>query len=66
MRAFPAARQGAAGGLAFKSRTLGIVAGVQSPRRCSGGLERVLGWSGAFTAAFAVAGACAPLRRRSR
>ena len=56
MRAFPAARQGAAGGLAFMSRTLGIVAGVQVSASVFGGLERVLGWSGAFTAAFAVAG----------
>ena len=56
MRAFPAAGQGAAGGLAFMSRTLGIVAGVQASATVFGGLERALGWSGAFTAAFAVAG----------
>jgi MFS family permease len=56
MLAFPAARQGAAGGLAFMSRTLGIVAGVQVSASVYGGLERALGWGGAFTAAFAVAG----------
>jgi MFS family permease len=56
MRAFPPARQGAAGGLAFMSRTLGVVAGVQASATVFGGLERALGWSGAFTAAFAVAG----------
>jgi MFS family permease len=56
MRAFPAARQGAAGGLAFMSRTLGIVAGVQASATVFGGLERALGWSAAFTAAFTVAG----------
>lgn len=56
MRAFPAARQGAAGGLAFMSRTLGIVAGVQVSATVFGGLERALGWSGAFTAAFVVSG----------
>ena len=56
MRAFPAAGQGAAGGLAFMSRTLGIVAGVQASATVFGGLERAVGWSGAFTAAFAVAG----------
>jgi hypothetical protein len=38
------------------SRTLGIVAGVQVSASVFGGLERALGWSGAFTAAFAVAG----------
>ena len=56
MRAFPAARQGAAGGLAFMSRTLGIVAGVQASAMIFGGLERALGWTAAFAAAFAVAG----------
>lgn len=56
MRAFPAAGQGAAGGLAFMSRTLGIVAGVQASATVFGGLERAVGWSGAFTAAFALAG----------
>ena len=56
MRAFPPARQGAAGGLAFMSRTLGVVAGVQASATVFGALERELGWSAAFTAAFAVAG----------
>jgi predicted MFS family arabinose efflux permease len=49
MASFPAAGQGAAGGLAFMSRTLGVVAGVQIT-------GAVFGARG-FAAAFALTGA---------
>lgn len=57
MASFPPARQGAAGGLAFMSRTLGVVAGVQATGLVFGVLERASGWQEGFTAAFAAAGA---------
>ncbi len=56
MGAFPAGQQGAAGGLAFMTRTLGIVTGVAT-------LSHVFAWvrgggfEAGFTAAFVVAGA---------
>ena len=56
MTSFPAARQGAAGGLAFMSRTLGVVAGVQATGAVFGALERAHGWQAGFTAAFVLAG----------
>ncbi len=56
MASFPAARQGAAGGLAFMSRTLGVVAGVQATGAVFGALERARGWQAGFAAAFALAG----------
>jgi MFS family permease len=52
MAAFPPARQGAAGGLAFTGRTLGIVAGVQMNASVFAALERTLGTVGAYGAAF--------------
>jgi MFS family permease len=57
MAGFPASRQGAAGGLAFMSRTLGVVAGVQSAGAIFSALEPRLGFGGAFAAAFTVAAA---------
>ena len=57
MTSFPAARQGAAGGLAFMSRTLGVVAGVQATGAVFGALERTRGWQAGFAAAFVLAGA---------
>jgi MFS family permease len=57
MASFPPARQGAAGGLAFMSRTLGVVAGVECIGAVFGVLERASGWQEGFTAAFAAAGA---------
>jgi len=57
MTSFPAARQGAAGGLAFMSRTLGVVAGVQATGAVFGALERARGWQAGFAAAFVLAGA---------
>ena len=57
MGSFPTARQGAAGGLAFMSRTLGVVAGVQATGAVFGTIERTRGWQAGFAAAFALAGA---------
>ena len=51
MSAFPPARQGAAGGLAFLGRTLGVVAGVQVNASVFAALERSWGFVGAFSAA---------------
>ena len=57
MKAFPAAHQGAAGGLSFMARTLGVVSGVAAlsaifaARRAADGFER------AFATAFVVAAA---------
>ena len=51
MAAFPPARQGAAGGLAFLGRTLGVVAGVQVNAAVFASLERSWGFVGAFSAA---------------
>ncbi|MBI2527754.1 MAG: MFS transporter [Candidatus Rokubacteria bacterium] len=60
MAAFPAARQGVAGGLAFMSRTLGTVLGVQATAMVFSALEGRLGFPGAFGAAFlAAAAVCA-------
>jgi MFS family permease len=56
MASFPAVRQGAAGGLAFMSRTLGVVAGVQVSGAVFGAIERTRGWQEAFAAAFTLAG----------
>jgi len=55
MAAFPAARQGVAGGLAFMSRTLGTVLGVQVTATVFSTLQGRLGFSGAFGAAFLAA-----------
>jgi len=55
MAAFPAARQGVAGGLAFMSRTLGTVLGVQATATLFGALEPRLGFAPAFRAAFVAA-----------
>jgi MFS family permease len=57
MAGFPPSRQGAAGGLAFMSRTLGVVAGVQSAGVIFAALEPRVGFGGAFAAAFIVAAA---------
>jgi len=51
MAAFPPARQGVAGGLAFLGRTLGVVAGVQVNASVFAALERSWGFVGAFGAA---------------
>jgi MFS family permease len=60
MASFPPARQGAAGGLAFMSRTLGVVGGVQATAAVFGALERSRGWTEAFAVAFlAAAAVCA-------
>ena len=56
MASFPAVRQGAAGGLAFMSRTLGVVAGVQATGAVFGALEPARGWQAGFAAAFTLAG----------
>ena len=57
MASSPAARQGAAAGLAFMSRTLGVVAGVQATGAVFGALERPRGCQAGFAAAFVLAGA---------
>src|SRR5262249_35020254 len=71
MGAFPAGQQGAAGGLAFMARTLGIVTRVGPPSQSFSPL-RNSGFEVAFTTAFVVAGAavlaataaaCIPLAR---
>lgn len=73
MAAFPAGQQGAAGGLTFLSRTLGIVAGVGAlsalfaARRASAGVEAAFAESfllaaGAVAVAAALAGARFPRR----
>jgi MFS family permease len=51
MGAFPVARQGAAGGLAFLGRTLGVVVGVQVNASVFAALEQSWGFVGAFSAA---------------
>ena len=61
MASFPPARQGAAGGLAFMGRTLGVVAGVQVNASVFGALERSLGFMGAFGAALATSAAVCAL-----
>jgi MFS family permease len=57
MNAFPAERQGAAGGLAFMARTLGVVAGVTTLSMVFGAWRRSVGVEDAFVAAFVAAGA---------
>jgi MFS family permease len=52
MAAFPPRQQGAAGGFAFLSRTLGIVAGVQSAAWLFGARVQVLGFLPAYRFAF--------------
>ena len=56
MGAFPAGQQGAAGGLAFMARTLGIVTGVATLSQVFASL-RGSGFEAGFSAAFIVAGA---------
>lgn len=55
MAEFPPGQQGAAGGLAFMSRTLGIVAGVASLSAIFASRRDVAGFDAAFTSAFLVA-----------
>ena len=56
MGAFPAGQQGAAGGLAFMARTLGVVTGVATLSQVFASL-RESGFEAGFAAAFVVAGA---------
>ena len=56
MGAFPASQQGAAGGLSFMARTLGIVTGVATLSQVFASL-RGSGFEAGFSAAFIVAGA---------
>src|SRR5206468_10686544 len=56
MGAFPAGQQGAAGGLAFMARTLGVVSGVAVFSQVFASL-RESGFEAGFAAAFVVAGA---------
>jgi hypothetical protein len=59
MAAFPARQQGAAGGFAFLSRTVGIVAGVQCAAWLFGARAQILGFLPAFRFTFdAAAIAC--------
>jgi MFS family permease len=53
MVAFPDARQGAAGGLAFMVRTLGVVVGVQATSALFGASREAVGFVAAFERAFA-------------
>jgi MFS family permease len=55
MARFPAGQQGAAGGLSFMARTLGVVTGVAALSQVFAAL-RARGFETAFTAAFVVAG----------
>jgi MFS family permease len=71
MAAFPAAQQGAAGGLAFLARTLGTVAGVATLAQLFGVRRLAVGLAAAAAEAFlvaalavAAAAALATLRRR--
>ena len=71
MAAFPAAQQGAAGGLAFLARTLGTVAGVAALAQLFGVRRLAVGLAAAAAEAFlvaalavAAAAALAALRRR--
>jgi MFS family permease len=73
MAAFPAAQQGAAGGLAFLARTLGTVAGVAALAQLFGARRLAIGLGAAAAEAFlvaalavALAAVLAALRRRSR
>ncbi len=56
MGAFPAGQQGAAGGLAFMARTLGVVTGVATLSQVFASL-RESGFEAGFAAAFVGAGA---------
>jgi predicted MFS family arabinose efflux permease len=63
MAAFPSGRQGAAGGLSFLARTLGVVAGVALIGQIVAARSATVGFLGAFAesllvAALAVAAAC--------
>ncbi len=63
MAAFPSGRQGAAGGLSFLARTLGVVAGVALMGQIVAARSAAVGFLGAFAesllvAALAVAAAC--------
>jgi hypothetical protein len=55
MGAFPSALQGAAGGLTFLSRTLGLVSGVAVLAAVFAARRPVVGFDGAFGDAFLVA-----------
>jgi hypothetical protein len=55
MAEFPAGQQGAAGGLAIMSRTLGVVAGVATLSSIFAARRAVAGFDAAFSAAFLVA-----------
>lgn len=55
MAAFPSAQQGAAGGLAFLARTLGVVAGVVSFARLFGARAAVQGFDAAFSDTYTLA-----------
>jgi MFS family permease len=57
MAEFPAGQQGAAGGLAFMARTLGVVGGVASLSAIFAARRAVVGFDAAFTTAFLVAAA---------
>ena len=57
MAEFPAGQQGAAGGLAFMSRTLGVVGGVAALSAIFAARRDVVGFDAAFTTAFLVAAA---------
>jgi MFS family permease len=60
MAAFPPGQQGAAGGFAFLSRTVGVVAGVQTAAGLFGARAELLGFLPAFRFAFdAAAMVCA-------
>jgi MFS family permease len=63
MAAFPSGRQGAAGGLSFLARTLGVVAGVAAVGQIVAARSAAVGFLGAFAesllvAALSVAAAC--------
>jgi MFS family permease len=55
MNAFPSGQQGAAGGLAFMARTLGVVSGVTVFASVFAARRAASGFEAAFTAAFLVA-----------
>jgi MFS family permease len=55
MAAFPAGQQGAAGGLSFLARTLGVVAGVAVTGQIAAARTAAVGFLGAFTESLLVA-----------
>ena len=55
MAAFPAGHAGAAGGLTFLARTLGLVTGVAVLAAVFGGRRGVVGFQPAFAEAFTLA-----------